>query len=287
MERAFDLPLTAVDPASIMLRKVNTDSIQYLELVQDLKNDGHFGNSIIVRPVRRRYEVVDGMYRWTAAKEVGLEYIQAIVRDMTDDEVIVWQVKLNSGQKPTDLIDYARHLERLRRLKPDMRIRDLVIELGKNRRWIYDILKLNNLNEKASTAVRRGEITLGNARLLAKLKKHLQNGFIDEAKVDSFSKFSEKVADAVNDYRENIKMGKIDAHYNGEIKPYLRPIREIREELSDWTEAGKMLSKYNCRTPLEGWQLAIKWMMNIDDENIERRRKKLQCRDLREFQQGD
>lgn len=282
MDRAFDLPLARVDPAPVLLRPIDTHSVEYLELVADLQADGHLGNSILCRPIPEgRWQVVDGMYRYTAAKEARLEMIQAIVREMTDEEVLVWQIKTNATRKDTDPIEYARHLERLRRLTPSMTLKDLAAKVGKHRRWVSDILCLNKLITRAADAVRRGEISVGNARLLAKLKPFLQPQFIQYAREEAYRPFQRRVAEAVNDYREAVRMGKLDIFYNQEVKPFLRPIREVREELETWQNGGVMLLKNNCKTPLDGWKLAIQWMMNVDAENLERRRKKRQRLELK------
>ena len=285
MERAFDLEYALVDPAPVLLRPVNTHCVEYLELVQDLREDGHFGNSILVRPMPEgRYEVVDGMYRWTAAGEARLRVIQAIVREMTDEEVLIWQIKTNATRKDTDPIEYAKHIERLRRLHPGITLKELAAKLGKHRRWVSEVLSLNKLIEPAANAVRRGEITVGNGRLLAKLKPFLQPNFIKLAKHESFREFRLTIAEAVNDYREAVKMGKIDEFYNQEVRPFLRPMREVRHELETWENAGVMIMKNGCKTPLDGWKLAIQWMMNVDAENLERRRKKRQRKELRRLE---
>lgn len=282
MDKAFDLPLARVDPAPVLLRPIDKRSIEYLELVDAFREDGHLGNSILCRPkAEGRWEVVDGMYRWSAAKEARLEHIQAIVREMTDEEVLVWQIKTNAVRKDTDPIEYARHIERLRRLHPDLTLKGLAVKIGKHRRWVSEVLRLNNLIEPAARAVRRGEIAVGNAKLLAKLKPFLQPQFVQYAREESYREFQRRVAEAVNEYREAVKVGKLDAFYNGEIRPYLRPIREVRHELATWEQGGVMLLKNGCKSPLDGWKLAIKWMMNVDDENLERRRKKRQRLELK------
>lgn len=282
MDRAFDLPLSRVDPAPVLLRPIDKSSPEYLEMVADLQTDGHLGNSILCRPMPEgRWEVVDGMYRWTAAREARLEFIQSVVKEMTDEEVLIWQIKLNSTKTDTDPVEYARHVERLRRLDPDMTLKDLAAKLGKHRRWVSNVLSLNNLIEPAANAVRRGEITVGNARLLAKLKGFLQPPFIKYAREESQRAFQRRIADAVNDYREAVKMGKLDTFYNQEVRPYLRPMREVRHELETWEQGGVMLLKNDCKTPLDGWKLAIQWMMNVDAENLERRHKKRQRLELK------
>jgi ParB/RepB/Spo0J family partition protein len=286
MDIARDIPLELVQPAPVLLREIDTLSIVYLNMVADFHQDGHLLNAILVRPIGGIFEVVDGMWRWTAAREVGLEAIQCIVREMSDEEVLVKQIAANATHKPTELLEFARHLERVRRLMGnDCTLIHLADRVGKSREWVADMLKLNQLVDPAKDAVRRGEITIGNARLLAKLKRHLQPAFIRDARLMSNCDFQGTVARVVNEYREAIKAGRMEAYYGGEAKPFCRGTPEILKELKKWPNAGPMLIKHNCKTPLDGWKLAVKWLMRMDPESLEARYKTVQDNELRRLEQ--
>ena len=68
------IPLDQIIEPWVVLRVVNRESIEYLELRDSLAAVGPL-NSICVRPSVRRpgyHEVVDGLYRFTAAGELRL-----------------------------------------------------------------------------------------------------------------------------------------------------------------------------------------------------------------------
>jgi ParB/RepB/Spo0J family partition protein len=281
MDIARDIPLNDVAPAPVLLRAVNELSMAYLSMVVELRNDGHLLNAILVRPIEGGYEVVDGMYRWTAAHEAKLTTIQCVVRVMTDEEVVIKQIQANASRKDTDPIEFARHLERLRKLHGDdctlVKLANLV---DKPRSWVSEMLQLNHLILMAKEAVRRGEITVGNAKLLAKLKPHLQQPYIRDAKLLPTKEFRRVVARAVNDYREALKSGRMSAYYGGEARPFCRGTTEVLTELDSWPNAGHMIFKHGCKTPLDGWKLAVQWVMSMDPDSIEARHKRVQQQEM-------
>jgi ParB/RepB/Spo0J family partition protein len=255
-------------------------------MVADFHQDGHLLNAILVRPLGDIFEVIDGMWRWTAAKEVGLKMIQCVVKETTDDEVPIKQIACNATHTDTEVIEFARHLERVRkRLGKSCTLIHLAERVGKSRRWVASMLKLNQLIGPAQEAVQRGEINIGNARLLAKLKRHLQPALIRDARLMATKDFQGIVARAVNDYREAIKAGRMEAYYGGDAKPFCRGTPEILTELEKWPNAGPMLVKHDCKTPLDGWKLAVKWLMRMDPESLEDRRKTVQHNELHRLEQ--
>jgi ParB/RepB/Spo0J family partition protein len=255
-------------------------------MVADFHQDGHLLNAILVRPLGDIFEVVDGMWRWTASKEVGMGMIQCVVKEMSDEEVLVKQIAANATHTDTEIIEFARHLERIRkRLGKGCTLIHLANRVGKSRHWVSAMLKLNQLIGPVQEAVQHGEINIGNARLLAKLKRHLQPALIRDARLMTTKEFQGVVARAVNDYREAIKAGRMEAYYGGEAKPFCRGTPEILTELKKWPNAGPMLVKHNCETPLDGWKLAVRWLMRMDPESLEARRKTVQYNELHRLEQ--
>ncbi len=71
------IPLAEIVKPWVILRVVNRGSVEYLELRDSLAAVG-FLNSICVRPSKRtrgKVEVVDGLYRYTAACELKRSYV--------------------------------------------------------------------------------------------------------------------------------------------------------------------------------------------------------------------
>lgn len=288
-ERAQDIPASLIDPAPVLLRPVNPMSQEYLDMVADFREDGHFGNSILVRPRSGgRYEVVDGMYRWTAGNEAGLPVFQCVVREMTDREAIIWQVKLNATRVDTDPMEYSRHLRRLMDFEDQqMNLKDLSELVGKSRSWVCEMLSLDNLIPEYQKMVSRGQLMVGNAQLLSKLKTYLQPQHIEEAKTQSTRVFKRTVAEAVNRFRESLSKGRFDDYWSEEIKPYIRNLKEINAELQNWHNGAKMIAQHGCVSPLDGWKLAIQWLCNMDPEMLEFRKAKMQRDQLAQLKESE
>lgn len=277
MEVSQDIRSDLIDPAPVLLRPVNKLSQVYLDMVADFKEFGHFGQSIMVRPLNERYQVVDGMYRWTAGHEAGLPFFQCVVREMPDKEVLMWQIKLNATRKDTDPIEYARHLRRLIDLSDnELKLKDIAEEIGMSRSWVSEMMSLNKLRKEFQKLVQRGQITVANAQLLAKLKPYLQPDYVEQAKTESAAEFRKTVAAAVNRYRESLKAGRIEEYWSEEIKPYVRRIEDINHELMTWETGASMIAQHGCISPLDGWKLAVQWLMNMDPEMLEFRKSKMQ-----------
>lgn len=287
MEVSHDIRTELIDPSPVLLRVVNKLCQEYLDMVADFQQDGHFGNSILVRPLPGgRYQVVDGMYRWTAGHEAGLKVFQCIVREMDDKEVLIWQIKLNATRKDTDPIEYARHLRRLLDVTDnEMELKDIAELIGKSRSWVSEMLSLNNLRDEFKRLVQRGQITVSNAQLLAKLKPYLQPDHVEAARTETTAEFRKTVSAALNRFRESLKKAKVEQFWSEEIKPYVRNLKEINKELSTWQAGARMIAQHNCVSPLDGWKLAVQWLMNMDPDMLEFRKAKMQRAELEKLEE--
>ena len=116
MDQIEFLPIHVLREPKIKLRGVNRDSVEYLELRDSLAAVGPL-NSICVRPSMRRpgcYEVVDGLYRYTAAAELRLPSLPCIVKhNLTDDDVLALQIQANALRPETTAVEYARQVKRI------------------------------------------------------------------------------------------------------------------------------------------------------------------------------
>ena len=79
-DKAADIPIDYIVEPRTVLRLVDRDSVEYLELRDSIEAEG-FWNSIAVRPAKDegKYEIIDGLYRHTCARELGLTSIPCII----------------------------------------------------------------------------------------------------------------------------------------------------------------------------------------------------------------
>jgi ParB/RepB/Spo0J family partition protein len=276
------IPLDQIVEPWVVLRVVNRESIEYLELRDSLAAVGPL-NSICVRPSPRRpglYEVVDGLYRFTAACELRLPSMPCIVKHhLTDEDVLAFQIQANALRPETTVTEYARQIKRIMDAKPGITRVGLSNLLHKNADWIRDQLNLLGLRQDIQKAVDRGEIPLQSAYMLAKLPRVRQVQFIDLAKVTPVREFAAMVAAVVKQIKEDARQGKLDDLF-GEFTPvpYLRALKEVFAEYQEHRVGGLLLVKAGCKTPIDAWHLALRWALNLDEESIRQRREKALAR---------
>ena len=138
------IPLDQIVEPWAVLRVVNRESTEYLELRDSIAKQGLL-NSICVRPSLRRpgyYEVVDGLYRYTAACELRLLALPCVVKhNLTDEDVLAIQIQANALRPETTAIEYARQIKRIMaaitaRQGRDATLADVSNVIHKNPAWI-------------------------------------------------------------------------------------------------------------------------------------------------------
>lgn len=160
-----DIPLCDIHETHLLLRLVEKDSLEYIELRDSIAKSGPI-NSICVRPSRRipgKWEVVDGMYRYTIFVELDYTTVPCLIRDMTDEEVVAAQIQANAIRPTTKKCDFARQLKKILDANPGMSCARLQETIHKGKGWIATQLGLLKLEYSIQKAVDRGEIKLATA----------------------------------------------------------------------------------------------------------------------------
>jgi len=262
-----------VDPW-VLLRPVLTGSVEYLEMLHSLKEKG-FLNSISARPSTKQpghFEVIDGMWRTTCARELRFDTVPCIIKyNITDDDVLALQVQAQAIRPETKPTEYARQLRRIQKAKPGITLRGLANLVNKSPQWISKQLGLLKLEHQHQKAVDRGEIPLANAYMLAKIPPRLRSEYTAQAKVMSIKQFKPLAAGVIKQFREAVRQGKLDAFFTEDFTPqaYLRSLKDVETESRTQTEAPLILTADGCTTPMDGWNAALQWMMHLDRRSVE------------------
>lgn len=264
-----ELPLDQLTDPWVLLRPVLHDSIAFLELKTSLGEKG-FLNSISVRPSTRKpgmYEIIDGMWRVTAARQLQLPTIPCIIKyGVSDRDALALQIEANGIRPETKPAAFAKQIRRLQKEYPDITIRQMSSLVNKAPQWISKILNLLRLDEKTQKAVDRGEISLNNGYKLAAIPPRLRHEYIDLAKTMSIKEFAALAAAVVKNFKEAVRQGKLDAFFKDDFEPqpFLKSLKEIQVELNTQVEAALTVAAEDCKTPLDGWIAALKWAVHID-----------------------
>ena len=129
---------------------------------------------ILVRPLLSGgYQIVAGERRWRASRMAGLTTVPAVIRDLTDSEVM--QLALIENLQREDL----KPLEEANGYKMLMdnfkfTQEEIAKTVGKSRPAITNALRLLNLPEDMQNMLERGEMTAGHARTLLSFKNEDQ-----------------------------------------------------------------------------------------------------------------
>jgi ParB/RepB/Spo0J family partition protein len=160
------------DTAAQIERRKHLDKAGLNELAESIRSAGVI-NPILVRILGAEnstpeFEVVAGERRVLAAKSAGLTEIPAMVKDLTDQEVIELQLIENLQREGLHELAEAEGYEALQE-KHGYSVDDLVVKVGKSKAYVYSRLKLLELSKEARAAFYSGGLSASSALLLARL----------------------------------------------------------------------------------------------------------------------
>ncbi|AOM81417.1 ParB/RepB/Spo0J family partition protein [Salisediminibacterium beveridgei] len=138
------------------------------ELKQSIEQHGVL-QPIVVRKSIKGYEIVVGERRYRAAKLAKLETIPAIVRDLTDDEMMELALIENLQREDLNPLEEAKAYKKLMEhlsLTQDQ----LSAKLGKSRPHIANYLRLLQAPQIVQQYLQEEKISTGHARALLGLK---------------------------------------------------------------------------------------------------------------------
>lgn len=265
--------LSTIRENPVALRSVNRTSEAYQGLVQSIKQKGFLG-AITVRPKtdpetkQEYFELVDGLHRFSASKDAGLEEINVDVVSLDDDAVLEAQLMANIHKVETRPVEYSQQLRRILARNPLMTEAELANKLGKSAAWINQRLGLNKItNPEIQTAVNEGKIKLANAYALAKLPPEEMANFTDRAMTDAPDKFIPQVNTRVKEIREAKRKGKDAADAVFQPVAFLQKMKDVKAEV-ETGDIAKALCK-GLTTPAEGFAMASKWFLHLDPQSVE------------------
>lgn len=161
-----ELPLKSIVESPTNPRK---DFGDLAELTDSIRRKGIL-QPVTVRKSPKGHELVFGHRRFRAAAAAGLETIPALVREMTDEEVLEAQLIENCQRSDIHPMEEAEVYRQLIASKTGYDAERIAARVGKSIKYVYDRLKLLSLTKEAQALFRNGEIAAGHAILLARLK---------------------------------------------------------------------------------------------------------------------
>ena len=257
-----------------MLRTVDRRTLDYMELRDSIATHGIL-NSILVRQSTRfegSYEVIDGMYRFSCAKDIGLTQLGCTIVSASDEEALLMQIEANMQRPPTKRAEFASHLKRLFASDPDLTFEALSVRINKNPGWIRSTLKLTRLCDSAKRELDAGNLSLVAAYAMCNLPQRLQDEFLPKALCMSGKDAAIICNGMMKDYWEQAFKGKAEKFFilNKTPQPHLRNLRQIKSEFEKPISGSVILSTLTDAelTPLNVWRQALAWVLHLDADSV-------------------
>lgn len=173
-ETVQDIELTKIRPNPYQPRR-DFDKKALDELASSIKKSGVFQPVILRQPNPQlgRYELIAGERRFRASKIAGKTTIPAIIRQMTDEQMMEVAVLENLQREDLTPLEeaqaYATLMDKLNLTQAEVAKR-----LGKSRPYIANYLRLLSLPDEIKKLVDNRQLSMGQARTLLGLKDKSQ-----------------------------------------------------------------------------------------------------------------
>ncbi len=125
-------------------------------------------------PKAPRYEIAAGHRRYRAAKLAKLSVLPCLVREMSDQEFMEVLNIENLQREGLHPLDEAKGYEMLLAAPYKMSVERIAEKVGRSDKYVYDRVKLLQLNKEARGLFWAGQIEAGHAILLARLTPEQQ-----------------------------------------------------------------------------------------------------------------
>lgn len=161
---AIKLKLMDIEPNREQARK-SFDEDTLSELAQSIADHGII-QPLLVRPIADGgYQLVAGERRWRAARLAGLTEVPVVIRELSEDEVMVLSLIENLQREDLNPIEEALGLQKLMETFAVSQ-EQTAEKVGKSRPAIANSLRLLKLPAEIINFVSQGKISAGHARSL-------------------------------------------------------------------------------------------------------------------------
>jgi ParB family chromosome partitioning protein len=181
--RGLDALLPAVKPVAMPempeVQRLRVDAIvpnryqprqtfapqELAELTASLKQSGLLQPILVRRKGDGIYELISGERRWRAAKEAGLETIQAVIRNCGDEESVVLALVENLQRADLNPMEMARAYHRM--MNEFGLTQDIIAQrVSCERSSIANVVRLINLPSEVQQLIESNQLSMGHAKVI-------------------------------------------------------------------------------------------------------------------------
>ena len=135
------------------------------ELAASLKQSGLLQPVLVRRKGDGMYELISGERRWRAAREAGLETIQAMIRNCSDEESILLALVENLQREDLNPIEMARAYQRM--MNEFGLTQDIVAQrVGCERSSVANAVRLLQLPVEVQHLIETDQLSAGHAKVI-------------------------------------------------------------------------------------------------------------------------
>ena len=145
------------------------------ELAQSIKENGVIQPIIVRQSPVIGYEILAGERRYRASLLAGLKSIPAVVKQLSDQEMMIQSIIENLQRENLNPIEEARAYESL--VEKGFTHAEIADKMGKSRPYISNSIRLLSLPEQILSEVENGKLSQAHARSLVGLNKEQQDYF--------------------------------------------------------------------------------------------------------------
>lgn len=146
----------------------NFSAQELAELTDSLKQSGLLQPILVRRKGDGIYELISGERRWRAAKEAGLETIQAVIRNCGDEESVVLALVENLQRADLNPMEMARAYHRM--MNEFGLTQDIIARrVGCERSSIANIVRLIQLPSEIQQLIESNQLSMGHAKVILSL----------------------------------------------------------------------------------------------------------------------
>ena len=244
-----ELRITDIEPNSSQPRKYFNDE-KLSQLAESIKQHGVV-QPLIVQRDGNTYRIVAGERRWRASRLAGLQTVPAIVRDLSNKQVMEIALIENLQREDLNPIEEAEAYDKLIS-EFEMTQEEISATVGKSRPAIANSLRLLSLQDKIKTKLIDGEITSGHARALLSISDtSLQMKAVEEIiKKELNVRDTELLVKRLTKQKTLKKKDTTDVEYRA-IEERFREVFGTKVKIMNNKKNGKILIEYYSMDELD------------------------------------
>ncbi|NWF71958.1 MAG: ParB/RepB/Spo0J family partition protein [Nitrospirae bacterium] len=140
-------------------------SQELAELTASLKQSGLLQPILVRRRGDGIYELISGERRWRAAKQAGLETIQAVIRNCGDEESVVLALVENLQREDLNPMEMARTYHRM--MNEFGLTQDIIAQrVGCDRSSVANVVRLMNFPSEIQQLIETNQLSMGHAKVI-------------------------------------------------------------------------------------------------------------------------